>query len=160
MLRASGTDLRVVSAKLRKAGADKSVRRAFSRNLRAAAAPMVPAVRASIASIPVKGPKSTGLRQRMQKATRLKVRTVGKTASVQILVDPKRMPDGEKSLPQYMEGTEGHTRWRHPVYGPRGSTPYVTQPPEPYFFRTVRPLGITSRIAVAKVVRDVTREIT
>lgn len=155
--RATGTDLRVVSAKLRKAGADKAVRRSFSRNLRATAAPMVPAVRASIAAIPVKGPKSTGLRGRLQKATRIKVRTVGKSASVQILVDPAKMPDGQKALPQYMEGTEGHTRWRHPVYG---HDVWVTQPSHPYFFRVVRKLGLASRLAVAKVVRDVTREIT
>ena len=50
--KATGTDLRIVSAKLRKAGADKAVRRAFLRNLRAVAKPMVPAVRASIADIP------------------------------------------------------------------------------------------------------------
>jgi hypothetical protein len=156
-LKATGTDLRIVSAKLRKAGATKAVRRSFSRNLRATAAPMVPAVRASIAAIPVKGPKSTGLRKRLQKATRLKVRTTGRSASVAILVDPKKMPDGQKALPQYMEGAEGHTRWRHPVYG---HDVWVTQPPSPYFFKTVRPLGVASRIAAAKVVLDITREIT
>jgi hypothetical protein len=161
LFKASGTDLRVVSAKLRKAGADKAVRRQFSRNLRAAAAPMVPAVRASIAAIPVKeGGRSSGLRKRMQKATRLKVRTVGKSASVQILVDPKKMPDGQKALPQYMEGAEGHTRWRHPVFAPHGTEPIIQQPPKPYFFKTVRRLGVTSRLAAAKVVRDITKEIT
>lgn len=157
--RATGTDLRVVSAKLRKAGADKAVRRSFSRNLRATAAPMVPAVRASIAAIPVKGPKSTGLRGRLQKATRIKVRTVGKSASVQILVDPKKMPTGEKRLPQAMEGIPDKwgRPWRHPVYG---HDVWVTQESHPYFFRVVNRLGITSRLAAAKVVRDITREIT
>jgi hypothetical protein len=155
-----GKDLRRISLELRRQGNGREVAKKFRRELRRAAAPMVPAVRASIAQIPTHGDKHTGLRQRMSKATRLRVRTVGRGASVQILVDPKRMPDGEKSLPQYMEGAEGHTRWRHPVYGPRGSTPYVTQPPSPYFFRVVRPLGARSRVAVAKVVTEISREIT
>lgn len=154
-LRTSGKDLRVLSAELRRQG-DREIKRKMSRQLRASAAPMVPAVRASIAAIPVKGTSgSTGLRQRLQKATRLKVRTTGREAQVTILVDPKRMPPGQMALPQAMEGLK---RWRHPVFGDRAV--WVTQEPHAYFFRVVRPLGIASRVAVAKVIRDITREIT
>lgn len=152
----SGKDLRVVSAQLRRAG-DGRVKKQFARNLRAAAAPMVPLVRASIAAIPAKGPASTGLRQRMQRATRLSVKTVGRSASVSVMVDPKKMPDGQKSLPQYMEGAEGHARWRHPVFGDPDK--WVQQPSHPYFFRVVNRLGGMSRVAVAKVIADITRDL-
>lgn len=152
----SGTDLRTVSAKLRRAG-DGRLKKKFRTELRACVAPMVPAVRASIAAIPVKGPDSSGLRTRMQRATRLSVKTTGRSAGVAILVDPKRMPDGQKALPQYMEGAEGHTRWRHPVFGDPDA--WVTQEPHAYFFPIVRRLGVTSRIAVDKVIADINRQL-
>jgi hypothetical protein len=156
-MQVSGTDLRVLSAKLRAAGASRQVRRKLSRGLRSAASPLVPAVRASIAAIPAHGPDHSGLRKRMQKATRLKVRTTGREAQVTILVDPKRMPDGQKALPQYMEGVEGHTRWRHPVWG---HDRWVTQESHPYFFPVVRPAGAAARAEVSKVVAEITHEIT
>ena len=78
-----------------------------------------------------------------------------------IMVDGRKMPPREGSLPGYMEGTR--PRWRHPVFGPtasRPNPPYVQQPAHPYFFRVVRPLGFASRVAVNKVIAKTTREIT
>jgi hypothetical protein len=157
-----GKDIRRISAELRHVGDGKQIKKRMTRELRNAAAPMVPAVRQSIAAIPVKGPKSTGLRQRLQRATRLSVRTVGRTAGVRILVDPHKMPDHEKSLPQMVEGLKP---WNHPVYPRAGETrgewTWVNkQPPKPYFFRAVRPLGVRSRIAVNRVLTGITRDIT
>lgn len=152
-MRATGTDLRKVSRELRRMN-DAELKKRFRSELRKAAAPMVPAVRASIAAIPAKGPRSTGLRQRLQRATRLSVKTVGRGASVQVLVDSKRMPDGEKALPKDMEGLQ---RWRHPTFG---HEPWKTQEPHPYFFRVVRPLGASSRVAVGRVVSSISRDIT
>jgi hypothetical protein len=157
---AGGKDLRRISLELRRMD-DKTIKKKLRRELVAAAAPMVPAVRAAIGAIPVKGTSgSTGLRKRLQKATRLRVRTVGRQAGVAILVDPKRMPDGQKALPKYMEGLKP---WRHPVFADdpnRQAWTWVSQTPRPYFFRTVRPLGLRSKIAVSKVVTDITHDIT
>lgn len=150
-----GRDLARISRELRRMN-DRELKRRFRRELRAAAAPMVPAVRASIAAIPVKGTSgSTGLRKRLQRATRLAVRTTGRSAMVRILVDPKRLPSGQKALAEEMEGTK---RWRHPVFGDRGV--WVTQQSHPYFFRVVRPLGLRSRVAVNRVLDGITRDIT
>jgi hypothetical protein len=135
---------------------DRELKKRFRKELTLAAGPVVPAVRSAIAAIPVTGTGgSTGLRGRLQKATRLQVRTVGRQAGVRVLVDPKRMPDGQKSLPALMEGLRP---WRKPVFGNRDV--WVTQPFHRYFFPTVRVLGIRGRIAMAKVVSGITRDIT
>jgi hypothetical protein len=154
-VRASGQDLAEVSRKLRKAG-NKGAARQFRTELRAAAAPFVPAVRASIAAIPVKGTSgSTGLRQRLSKAVTLRVRTSGKNAQVSILMSTAKMPSGQRSLPAMMEGTK---RWRHPVFG--NEDVWVSQESHPYFFKVVRAGGPAAKAAVNKVVGNITREIT
>lgn len=167
-VRASGKDLKRIGKELR--GQDnKAVRKRFRRELRAAAAPMVPAVRASIAAIPVKGTAgSTGLRKRLAKAVTLRVVTVGKNAQVSIRMSPAKMPDGQMALPAAMEGLK---KWRHPVFGEESSyrilvhgnredAPWVTQESHPYFYRVVRPLGPAAKVAVNKVVHDIERKIT
>jgi hypothetical protein len=152
---ATGKDIATISRELRKTADGKMLRKQLSKDLRKAVAPLLPAVRASIGNIPTTGGKSTGLRARMQKATRLSVITAGKSASVSILVDPKKMPDGEKALPAYMEGTKG--RWRHPVYG---HDVWVTQDSHPFFYKIVRPAGVAARVAVQRAVNTVTKSIT
>lgn len=140
------------------------IKKRFRKELRAAAAPLVPAVRASIRSIPSKrGYSPDGLRGRMVKATRLEVKTVGKSAGVAIRVDGRKMPSGQKRLPPLMEG-EGvqrgrrvDTRWRHPVFGNRNV--WVQQDSHPYFFPVVRMAGLASRRAVNKVLDGITRDI-
>jgi hypothetical protein len=154
-MRASGKELRQISRELR-AMDDKAILKQFRKELRAAAAPFVPAVRASIGQIPAKGPRSTGLRAAMKKATTLSVKTVGRNAQVSIAVTGRKMPAGKGALPSYMEGTR--PRWRHPVFGDEDV--YVQQPPHPYFYRVVRPMGAAAKVAVNRVVTDITRKIT
>lgn len=151
----SGADLAKLSRELRHVGDGKTLRRQMTKELRSAAKPLVPAVRSAIRSIPTTGAGHTGLRSRMAKATRLRVKTSGRDAQVAILVDPAKMPAGQKALPMEMEGVK---RWRHPVYG--NTDVWVTQKPHPYFFRTVAPLGRKSKTAVNKVLKDLTRQIT
>lgn len=154
-IRATGTDLRTVSRKLRQVG-DAEIKKQFRTELRAAAKPIVPAVRASIAAIPVKGTSgSTGLRRRLSRAVTLAVRTTGRNAQVSILMSTGRMPDGQKSLPAMMEGTKP---WRHPVFG--NSDNWVAQESHPYFFPVMRQMGAAGRLAVNRVVNKITREIT
>lgn len=151
----TGGELRRITKALKAQGDGKQLRKQFSKELRAAAAPLVPAVRASIRAIPSETGKGE-LRAAMSRATRLSVRTVGRQASVAIQVDGSRMPDGKRALQQYMEGTK--KPWRHPVYG--NTDVWVTQKPHPYFYKVVYPLGAASRVAVNRVLKQTTKKIT
>lgn len=150
-----GRELRRITKGLREVGDGREIKKRFTKELRAAAKPLVPAVRASILAIPTSGSMGTGLRRRIARAVRLTVRTTGRSAGVSIAVDGRKMLPGEGALPAYMEGTK--KPWRHPVFG--GDT-WVTQTPRPYFYRVVRPLGQKSRTAVNKVLDEVTKDIT
>lgn len=150
-----GKDLQRISRQLRHVGNGREIRKRMTKELRASARPMVPAVRASIGAIPATSGKSSGLRRRLSRATRLRVSTVGRNAGVSVLVDPKKMPEGEKALPKNMEGLK---RWRHPVFGNRDM--WVQQKAHPFFFRAVRPLGSKSRRAINKVLDSITKDIT
>jgi hypothetical protein len=147
-------DLRRITRELRRMD-DKELKKKFRRELRKAAAPLVPKVRASIRSIPSKQAYSpAGLRGALSKATRLEVKTVGKQAGVAIRVDGRKMPAHMKSLPSMVEGKK---RWRHPVYGNRNN--WVNQPSEPYFYRVVRAAGPAARRAVGRVMDDISKDI-
>lgn len=149
-----GRELAAISRQLRSFGDGKKLRSQFTKELRQAAKPAVPAVRTAIAAIPSKG-RGSGLRKRLSRATRLRVRMSGRDAGVNIIVDGRKMPDGERALPAYMEGTK--TPWRHPV---RGTDRWVTQAPHPHFYRAVRGIAPGTRAAVNRVLDWVGREIT
>jgi len=151
----TGSDLRRIARELRRTD-DKRLKAEFGKELRAAAKPMVPAVRAAIRQIPSTRPyRADELRGRLSKAVKLEVKTTGRQAGVRIRVDGRKMPDKQKALQSYMEGTK--PRWRHPVYGNREV--WVQQQPHPYFFKTVRPLGLRSRRNVARAVDRVAHRI-
>ena len=160
-LRHTGTELRTVARELRLQN-DLVMTARFRRELRAAAAPLVPAVRASVRATPSKqaGPRSGSLRKAIARATTLRVRTAGRLASVAILVDGRKMPPREGALPAYYEGSR--PRWRHPVYKSERNPdpPWVQEDPHPYFYRVVRILGLRSRYAIDRVLADTTRHIT
>ncbi|HEY9375170.1 hypothetical protein [Streptomyces sp.] len=150
----TGEDLRRISTALRRMD-DKELKKRFRKELRAAATPLVPVVRASIRNIPSsRGFSPDGLRGQMVRATRVEVRTVGRDAGAAIRVDGRKMPDKRRSLPSMVEGKK---RWRHPVYGNRAV--WVTQTSRPYFYRVVRPAGAASRRAVNRVLDGITRDI-
>lgn len=129
----------------------------FRKELRSAAKPLVPSVRASIRQIPSKRPyTATGLRGQMSRATGLQVKTAGRQASVVIRVDGRKMPTRAKAVQSYMEGIK--PRWRHPVYGNRET--WVQQPAHPYFYKIVRMGGPRARLAVNRVLDQVSRDIT
>jgi len=152
-LRDSG-DLRRISRELRRMD-DKELKKRFRKELRAAAAPLVPKVRASIRNIPSKqGYSPNGLRGALSKAVKLEVKTAGRQAGVAIRVDGRKMPSHMKSLPSMVEGKK---RWRHPVFGNRNN--WVNQSSEPYFYHVVRVAGPASRRAVSKVLDGISRDI-
>lgn len=134
---------------------DKELKKRFRKELRKAAAPLVPKVRASIRSIPSSRSYSPdGLRGALSKAVKLEVKTTGRQAGVAIRVDGRKMPSHMKSLPSMVEGKK---RWRHPVFGNREN--WVNQPSEPYFYHVVRVAGPASRAAVGKVLDGISRDI-
>ncbi|WP_432169050.1 hypothetical protein [Streptomyces sp. 1222.5] len=152
-LRGSG-DLRRISRELRRMD-DQELKKRFRKELRAAAAPLVPRVRQSIRSIPSgRGYTPDGLRGALSKAVKLEVKTAGRQAGVAIRVDGRKMPSHMKSLPSMVEGKK---RWRHPVYGRRDV--WVNQPTQPYFYNVVRAAGPASRRAVSRVLDGITRDI-
>lgn len=149
-----GAELRRISLELRRMGGGELTKK-LRRELRKAAQPLVPAVRASIMQIPTTGDKSTGLRRQMAKATKLEMKTTGRQAGIAIRVDGRKMPSRCGRLPSYMEGTR--KRWRHPVYGNRNV--WVGQQAHPYFYNVVRNLGPKSHAAIQKALAEATREI-
>lgn len=151
-LRGSG-ELRRIATALRQID-NPELKKRFRRELRAAAQPLVPVVKASIWRIPSKT-GSGQLRTEMVRATRVESRTTGRHAGVAIRVDGRKMPPGKRRLPSYMEGSR--KPWRHPVFGNREV--WVTQKPNPYFYKVVRPAGLAARRAVNRVLDGVTREI-
>lgn len=147
-------DLRRISRELRRMD-DKELKKRFRKELRAAAAPLVPKVRASIRSIPSsRGYSPDGLRGALSKAVKLEAKTTGKQAGVAIRVDGRKMPSHMKSLPSMVEGKK---RWRHPVFGNREA--WVNQPSEPYFYHVFRAAGPAARRAVSKVLNDISKDI-
>ncbi|WP_406168877.1 hypothetical protein [Streptomyces sp. NBC_00996] len=159
----TGKDLKRIAAELRRMD-DRELKKRLSKELRAAAKPMVPAVRQAIRNIPSKRAYSAaGLRGALSKAVKLEVKTSGKQAGIRLRVDGRKMPNKMGSLPKLMEG-EGvqrgrrvDTRWRHPVFG---KDRWVQQPPKPYFFKTVQSLGPRSRQSVNRVLDGISRDIT
>ncbi|MFJ8153970.1 hypothetical protein [Streptomyces sp. NPDC094468] len=134
---------------------DKELKKRFRKELRKAAAPLVPKVRASIRRIPSKQRYTPdGLRGTLARATRLEVKTTGREAGVAIRVDGRKMPAHMKSLPSMVEGKK---RWRHPVFGNREV--WVDQPKQPYFYNVVRAAGPASRRAVYRVLDGISRDI-
>ncbi|MFD1657001.1 hypothetical protein ACFSL4_01805 [Streptomyces caeni] len=157
-------DLTRIARELRQMD-DQEIKKRFRRELRAAAQPMVPAVRQAIRQIPSKrGYSASGLRGRLSKAVKLEVKTTGRQAGVRLRVDGRKMPDKQGSLPRLVEG-EGvqrgrrvDTRWRHPVYGNREV--WVEQPAKPFFYKSLRSLGPRSRASVNRVLDQISRDIT
>lgn len=152
----NGRDLTRITRELRRMD-DKELLKRFRSNLRKSAKPLVPAVRASIRAIPSKRPyAASGLRGQMSRATGLQVKTTGREAGVVIRVDGRKMPPRAKAVQSYMEGVK--PRWRHPVYGNREN--WVQQPAHPYFYKVMETAGPRARLAVNRVLDQVSKDIT
>lgn len=148
-----GDHLARIAAALNEVGR-VDLRRKMIRDLRRAAAPMVPKVRTAIRGIPSKHDGT--LRNEMAKATRLQIRSAGSQAGMAIRVDGRKMPVGKGSLPALMEGRK--RPWRHPVYGNREV--WVTQPSHGYFYRTVEPMAAGVRVLMGATAAEIAREVT
>lgn len=136
-----GEQLRDFSRALRELEDGREIAKRMRRELRQAGRPMVPAVRAAVLALPSKGQNARrgrpSTRAQVARATALRVRASGRTPGVSIWVNPKRMPEGKRNIPAYMEGIRPFHRWRHPTFGDWEKA--VQQPATPYFYRAVRP---------------------
>ena len=128
--------LREISRRLRQLEDGREYRRVMTRELRSAGNTIVRAERAAVRALPSRGLSAArgrrSLRQSIARATRMQVRTGGRNPRLKIFVDPAKMPDGQRTVPAYMEGEEAP--WRHPVFG--NDEKWVSQEKRPWFWRT------------------------
>lgn len=90
--------------------AGKGLRKELLREIRAGAKPLVTDARAAILAMPAKGPESTGLRARIAKQIKVRVRLAGKRTGVRISIG--QVPDG-----YYLPRRINKGSWKHPVHG-------------------------------------------
>lgn len=155
-----GSDLRKLTKDLRKHADGKRLVKELRVELRKVAKPFVPAVRKAIGALPSKGQNAArgreSLRRRMQRATKLQVKTGGKDAGVVVRVEHKAMPAGMGNLPAYTEGEPRFTRWRSPNWGRED---WKTQSAHPFFYQAIRPAEGQAVRAAQDVVERIAREV-
>lgn len=150
-----GESLKAVARDLKKAGdKGKQLRKGLRQALVKGMKPMRSAVQRAALGLPSHGPQHTGLRKALARATRNAINLTARSAKARLEVDPRRMPDGQKSLPAYVDG--GKKPWRHPVYGNKNR--WVKQDAHPFFWGAARPhikdVRAAINAAVDKVARD------
>jgi hypothetical protein len=119
-----GQEWKEVNRRLRLAG-EKGLQKELRKAVREAAKPGRDAAKLAARTIPVKGPRSRGLRRRM-------VRGVGIQADARRVRIVTRMPKGLEMLPRGFDTAKG---WRHPLFGNRDK--WVQQPGHPWFRKTI-----------------------
>jgi hypothetical protein len=152
--------LRSLSRDLKQQADGKRVNRQLVTELRRAVRPMARAAKAGALTLPSKEQNlrrgRPSLRAELSRAVSTQIKTTGKRAGVRVFVNPKRMPDGKKSLARYMEGVPGWQRWRHPVFG---HDVWVRQQPHPFFTSATRPAEREARQAVNNVIDKMKRDL-
>lgn len=176
-------DFRRVAAKLKAAG-DGQLRREMAKSMRAAAEPMMTAMRQAVMATEAAGVRGgggqarraftegrsrnrsdrvkrrafagRGLRATVGRTLRTKIKTGARSAGVEIRSQVKLMPPSQRKLPEHMNTG----RWRHPVFRGR-SGPWVTQTvvPPGWFDRPANKGGQKIRNAAGDVVENINRKI-
>lgn len=151
-----------LSRDLREAGRG-DLRRQLRREIRSAGRPVVRDVQTAVLGVQVSSSRggharpdrSTGLRQRVAKATTIAIRQNG----IRIRVSARKVGPYGEQLPKYLDASLGrYDRWRHPVFGNRSV--WTQQKGEPYFGRTILRHTRDFRNAIFKAMDDVAEEIT
>lgn len=150
------TTLRQVAAELRSMDQVR-VTRIIRGHLERRARPVGMAVRARILAIPTKGPKHTGLRQRIADCVDTFLDINGPIVTVGVEIIPERMPTGQWGLPLYMEGVNRHGPWRHPVFG--NFDRWVSQDAHPYFYDPASQLALAGREGIDAAADEIARDI-
>lgn len=76
--------------------------------------------------------KPHGLRARIARGVKSRVKWTGYKYGVQVVVDTSGLPRSERRLPKHLNNPKG---WRHPVFGNREH--WESQTGEPYFDRAI-----------------------
>ena len=148
-------DWRALARRLRQA--DPQIRRDLRRRIREAGTPALSAVKTAAHGVQMTTSPdaagtggSTGLRDRLDAATKLSVLASGIRIQVRESQVDKRYG---KTL---TAGSEGKT-WRHPVFGNKNA--WVAQTGSPWFYPTLRAETPAFRRAVERAMRDTLRMI-
>jgi hypothetical protein len=145
-----GKELEALAGRLAQVPA--ATRTRLRTRMRSAAQPMKTAVQRNAMSIPARGEKSTGLRQALARATKVRTTITPTAVVVRVEVDPSDMPLGQEKLPALMESSG----WTHQVFG-RKDTAF--QRGHAYFIPAVNQNLLGMRAAVESAVADATRTI-
>lgn len=136
-------DARTLSRDLRRA-ANGELQRLLTRNVQAAARPVLLRVRAAALGI-YGGTYSAGTRANTARVTRTRPRVGG----VRFYVASSEMPAGREVMPGLYEGPGG---WYHPTFG---HPPYVAQNAHPWFEKTIAANEPTLRAGVEKAMDEI-----
>jgi hypothetical protein len=154
--RAKGTDIAAFVKDLRKLEDGKVIIKKLTKEIRTEARPALKTVRQKIMAMPSQGENARRgrplLRRSLQRATVMSVRS-RKAAAITIKTDPKKMPEGLKGIPPYIEGEGRH---RHPTFG---HEPWVNQPPVPFFYGTLRPYEPKVQAAGSRAIEEIKKEL-
>lgn len=147
------------AAKVLKTTAEgKQTLRAFRKELRVAATPMLKSVRRAALGLPSKGENArrgrTSLRKSLARASKIKISFSQRSAGVMVVTGPGAMPDGMEGLPPMVEG---RIPWRHPQFGNRDK--WVKQNPMPFFYRAIQPHEPEAVSAGRRVLAAIVKEI-
>lgn len=153
-----GRDLRVIGGPTA-----RGLRSHMRVGIKAAAIPLRNDVKRAALAIPAKGPKTTGLRRTLARATKLKVLASSRNTVVRIFVDPKVLVAAgyPRSMATDMEGNG--KRWRKPVYADasksRDEWTWRPQTSHPFFFPTIRPKIAAVRVATVAAIKQTTAQL-
>ena len=175
-------EFRAVAAKLKAAG-NGELRRELARNMRAAAEPVVTAMRQAVMATDAAGVRGGGGQQRREftvgrarrntervrrraaagrglratvgRTLKTKVGTGARSAKVEIRSQVKLMPPNQRKLPRHMNVG----KWRHPVMGNRDVWVGQTVTPPGWFDRPAASGGRRIRASAVDVVNDINRKI-
>lgn len=154
------TEVKDLARELRKHADGKEIRKMMIKEFRRAIKPMAKAAKTGALELPSKGENARrgrpSLRLELSKAVSTQIKLSGRSAGVRVFVNPKRMPEGKKSLAKHVEGTPGWQIWRHPVFG---HDVWVTQEPHPFFTTATRPAEPAAQRAIKNVVDQIQRDL-
>ena len=155
-------ELRDLARALRAQEDGQARRKQLVKELRGAARPLVPAIRTAIKSLPSQGEsKRRGrrpLKRSLSSSVTISVRLTGRSAGVSVFMNPRKLPDGQKSLAMYMEGVPGYLLLRHPLFGDREHW-FAQGSHAGYFTRSIAGAEQAAAHRVAGVIETTAREI-
>lgn len=167
-LRIDSKDLKALAKDIKGLEDPKPLLKELRTELRGVVKPFVPKLRAAINQIQSRGgqpsqsarSKRRGtLRNTMSRSVSTQVRLTGRSAGASVFMNPRKMPDGMKSLPAYFEQRGGYERLRHPLFGNKERWFQQTVPTQGYFTRTVRPMETDAQRAVRGVMDNMANKI-